>query len=116
MAISVLVLVCAGTGWQWYAPSLGPWLEDTFSLSAAQTGLVFMAFGLAYTLATPVFGLLTDRGLGGLASMAGGSLAVLATFALLGPAPPLASLGTSLPLSVAAVALHGAGTAAVYIG
>ena len=100
----MLVLVCAGTGWQWYAPSLGPWLEDTFGLSAAQTGLVFMAFGLAYTLATPVFGLLTDRGLGGLASMAGGSLAVLV------------SLGTSLPLSVAAVALHGAGTAAVYIG
>ena len=58
-------MVCAGTAWQWYSPSLEPWAQDTFGLTSAQTGLVFMAFGLAYTLATPVFGLLTDRGLGG---------------------------------------------------
>jgi MFS family permease len=32
-----------------------------FDLSSAQTGLVFTAFGTAYTLATPVFGILSDK-------------------------------------------------------
>ena len=32
-----------------------------FDLSSAQTGLVFTAFGTAYTIATPLFGYLSDK-------------------------------------------------------
>ena len=62
-AISVLSMVCAGTAWQWYSPSLDPYMQTTFQLSASQTGLVFMAFGITYTIFTPLFGYLTDKGL-----------------------------------------------------
>ena len=109
-------MVCAGTAWQWYSPSLEPWAQDTFGLTSAQTGLVFMAFGLTYTVFTSLFGLLTDRGLDGLTSMVVGSLCILATFIFLGPVPPLSFLGSNLGLTIAAIALQGVGSAAVYIG
>ena len=109
-------MVCAGTAWQWYSPSLEPWAQDTFGLTSAQTGLVFMAFGMTYTVFTSLFGLLTDRGLDGLTSMVVGSLCILATFIFLGPMPPLSFLGSNLGLTIAAIALQGVGSAAVYIG
>ena len=110
-------MVCAGTGWQWYSPSLDPWLMETFGLTASQTGLVFMAFGLTYTLFTSVFGYLTDRGMGGLVSMLTGNLCILVTFVLLGPMPPLTDLiGNLLPLTVTSLAIQGIGSAATYIG
>ena len=62
VAISVFSMVCAGTAWQWYSPSLDPYMQTTFELSASQTGLVFMAFGITYTIFTPLFGYLTDKG------------------------------------------------------
>ena len=115
--ISIFAMVCAGTGWQWYSPSLDPWLMETFGLTASQTGLVFMAFGMMYTVFTVVFGYLTDRGLGGLVSMLIGNLCILLTFVLLGPMPPLTDLlGNSLPLSVLSLAIQGVGSAATYIG
>ena len=110
-------MVCAGTGWQWYSPSLDPWLMETFGLTASQTGLVFMAFGLTYTLFTSVFGYLTDRGMGGLVSMLTGNLCILVTFVFLGPMPPLTDLiGNLLPLTVTSLAIQGIGSAATYIG
>ena len=90
---------------------------ETFGLTASQTGLVFMAFGMMYTVFTVVFGYLTDRGLGGLVSMLIGNLCILLTFVLLGPMPPLTDLlGNSLPLSVLSLAIQGVGSAATYIG
>ena len=115
--ISIFAMVCAGTGWQWYSPSLDPWLMETFGLTASQTGLVFMAFGLTYTLFTSVFGYLTDRGMGGLVSMLTGNLCILVTFVFLGPMPPLTDLiGNLLPLTVTSLAIQGIGSAATYIG
>ena len=45
-----------------------------------------------------------------------GSLCILATFIFLGPMPPLSFLGSNLGLTIAAIALQGVGSAAVYIG
>ena len=109
-------MICAGTAWQWYAPSLDPWMEKTFELSASQTGLVFTAFGITYTVFTPVFGYLSDRGLDGMSSMIIGNLMIMITFVFLGPIPLLRGLGNNLPMSVASISLQGVGSAATYIG
>ena len=109
-------MICAGTGWQWYSPSLDPWMADTFSLSASQTGLVLLAFGLTYTVFTPIIGYLTDNGLDGLSCMILGNLCIFITFLFLGPIPPLHSLGHHLWLSVLSLGVQGIGSAATYIG
>ena len=56
--ISAFALIFAGTAWSWYSASLEPFLFSTYGLSSAQTGLVFMTFGLVYTIFTPFFGFL----------------------------------------------------------
>ena len=71
--VSLFALSFAGSAWTWYSASLEPALKQQFSVSSSQTGLVFATFGLTYTVATPVFGYWTDRGLGGLTAMLGGS-------------------------------------------
>ena len=115
--VSLVSMVCAGTGWQWYAPSLDPYMEQTFGLSASQTGLVFMSFGITYTVFTPLFGYLTDQGLDGMSSMIIGNSCILITFIFLAPIPPLSPyIGPSLPGSVVSMALQGLGSAATYIG
>ena len=61
LSVSVFSLISASVAWQWYSPSLEPFLLETFSLSASDTGLVFTAFGVTYTVVSPLAGLLTDQ-------------------------------------------------------
>jgi len=115
--ISIVLMVAAGVGWQWYSPSLDPWMESTFGLTASQTGLVFLAFGLAYTIFSFIFGYLTDKGLDGMSIMTIGNLLIMIAFIFLGPVPPLLhALGNNLWLSVFSLTIQGIGSAATYIG
>ena len=117
VGVSVSAMICAGTAWQWYSPSLEPFLVQTYGLSSFQTGLVFMAFGVTYTIFTPIVGYLTDRGLDGMTVIILGNLAILLAFLLLGPVPPVKSLlGGSLGLTVFSVGLQGLGSGATYLG
>ena len=114
--VTCFALALAGTSWSWYQASLQPFLAATYGFSSSTTGLVFMVFGLTYTLATPLFGWLADRGLGGVPSLALGNALIAAGFLLLGPAPPLLPLvGRHAWLTVASVAVQGVGCAATYI-
>ena len=61
LPFSLFSLSCASVAWQWYSPSLEPFLMETFNLSASDTGLVFTAFGVTYTLISPLAGCLTDK-------------------------------------------------------
>ena len=69
-----------------------PFLADTYGFSSSTTGLVFMVFGLTYTIATPLFGWISDRGMASLGLLAGGNAIIALGFLLLGPAPFLQPL------------------------
>ena len=117
VGVSFWAMVCAGTAWQWYSPSLEPFLVQTYGVSSFQTGLVFMAFGVTYTIFTPIVGFLTDRGLDGITVIILGNLCILLAFVLLGPIPPVKSLvGGGLGLTVFSVGLQGLGSGATYLG
>ena len=79
----------AATGWQWYAASLEVHFKETFQFSSTSTGLVLMAFGVSYTIATPLVGFLTDKGLSKYLAMILGNLVITVAFIFLGPSPPL---------------------------
>jgi len=117
VAVSLSALICAGTAWQWYAPSLEPFLVQTYGVSSFQTGLVFMAFGVTYTLSTPIAGFLTDRGVDSVNFVIIGNFLILVAFIFLGPVPVLRSvLGSKLELTVVSVGLQGLGSGATYLG
>lgn len=115
LSISVFSLICASVAWQWYSPSLEPFLLETYNLSASDTGFVFTAFGLTYTLVSPLAGLLTDQvsgrlsllsrpssvqGLDCLVTMITGNILILLAFIFLGPVPAFDFLGSHLSLTV----------------
>ena len=114
--VSSFTLAFSGIAWAWYSASLEPFLYTTYGLSSSQTGLVFMTFGLTYTVFTPFFGFLTDRGLDGLVTMIIGNLLIATGFLFLGPIPPLKCLGSNLWLTVVSIGLQGLGSAATYLG
>ena len=117
VGVSLSAMICAGTAWQWYSPSLEPFLVQSYGITSFQTGLVFMAFGVTYTISTPVVGFLTDRGLDGITTIIIGNLSILVAFILLGPIPVLKAVtGPQLPLTVFSVGLQGLGSGATYLG
>ena len=101
--ISSLAIICAGLAWQWYSPSLEPHLLATFNLAASDTGLVFTAFGITYSIFSPVAGYLTDQGLDGMVTMIVGNLLIMISFIFIGPIPAFTFIGDSLALTVFAV-------------
>ena len=98
--VSTLNIISAGLAWQWYSPSLEPHLLQTYGLSASNTGLVFTAFGVTYSIFSPVAGYLTDKGLDGLVTMMVGNVLIMVSFMFLGPIPAFSIIGESLPLTV----------------
>ena len=64
--ISLFTVLFAGIAWSWYSASLEPFMCKTFSSSPSDVGLAYMTFGVTYTVFTPIFGYLIDRGLDGL--------------------------------------------------
>ena len=115
VGVSVLALMMAGVGWAWYSASLEPFLKHKYNLSASQTGLVFMAFGLSYTVFTPLIGYMTDKGMDGLLAMIIGNFIIFLGFVFLGPAPPLKMIA-SVNITITALGLQGLGSAFTYIG
>ena len=67
-----------------------------YSLSSGQTGLMFMVYGFCYTVFTPLFGFLMDRGLGGLTVLTLGNSLITIGFIFTGPIPQLDFLGSKL--------------------
>ena len=94
-------------GWQWYSASIEVYFEETFDLVSSETGLYLMMFGLTYTIATPIFGYLTDKGLGGLESMIIGNFLISVAFTFLGPISPFERLGDLLCIPVCCFGLQG---------
>ena len=90
----------AATGWQWYAASLEVHFKETFGFSSTSTGLVLMAFGVSYTVATPMIGFLTDRGLSKYLAMILGNLWITLAFIFLGPSPPLNIIGKYISVHI----------------
>ena len=117
VGVSLSAMVCAGTAWQWYSPSLEPFLVQSYGINSFQTGLVFMAFGLTYTIFTPIVGFLTDRGMDGMTTIIIGNLCILLAFIFLGPIPWFKSImGSQLPVTVVSIGLQGLGSGATYLG
>ena len=114
--ISVFALAFSGTALAWYSASLEPFLKEEFGLSSSQSGLVFMTFGLVYTIFTPLVGFLTDKGLDGVVAMLIGNLTIAIGFVFLGPIPPFSAIGGRLWLTVVSLGLQGMGSAATYLG
>ena len=98
--ISSLAIICAGLAWQWYSPSLEPHLLNTYNLAASDTGLVFTAFGITYSIFSPVAGYLADRGLDGMVTMIVGNVIIMISFIFIGPIPAFSFIGDSLALTV----------------
>lgn len=115
--VSCLGLMFAGIAWTWCFASLQPFLAATYQFTPSTTGLVFLAFGAAYTVSTPVLGSLTDGGLSPYTAIVLGNLGIGVALAALAPSPPLRLL---LPLHPAlpplCMALQGVATSATYIG
>ena len=95
-----LNIICAGLAWQWYSPSLEPHLMETFNLAASDTGLVFTAFGITYSIFSPVAGYLADRGLDGMVTMMVGNVLITISFVFIGPIPAFSFIGDNLALTV----------------
>ena len=116
VAITCVALLMAGTSWSWYSASLQPFLEKTYDYTPTTTGLVFMTFGLTYTLFTPVFGWLSDYGLGGIPALIMGNSIMCFGFLFLGPIPLLERwIGSNAWLTITSVAVQGIGCSATYI-
>ena len=103
--VSTLSIIVAGLAWQWYSPSLEPHLLQTYGLSASNTGLVFTAFGITYSIFSPVAGYLTDKGLDGLVTMIFGNVLIMISFMFIGPIPAFSMIGDSLALTVFCVGM-----------
>lgn len=115
--VGIFGLVLGGSARSWYAASLEPFLNQKFGLSSAQCGLVFMAPGLCYTITTPIFGSLIDRGMHSMKIMIFGNLVILIAFTFMGPIPQFKNvLGTNMWMTVASIGIQGVGTAATFLG
>ena len=113
---SLLALTCTSTSWYWYQASLEPFLQDLFGFDEAKTGLVFMAGASSYTIATPVFGVLIDKGWSELSLIILGNIIITVAYIFLGPIPLLSFLGSSYWFTTISIILQGVGTAAAYLG
>ena len=91
-------------------------MSKTFSSSASEVGLVYPTLGLTYTIFTPVFGSLTDRGLDGVLTCILGNATIAAAFLFLSPIPPLSFLGSSNWMMFLSLGVQGVGSAATYMG
>jgi len=116
MMVALFALTFAGSSWSWYSATLEPFLGAEYNLTSSQTGLVFTAFGTAYTVFTPLFGFLSDKGLGGLSAILFGNLMISLGFLFMGPIPPFSALSGNLWLTVVSVSVQGLGSAATYLG
>jgi len=110
--VGAIVLVLTGASTEWYQPSLEPYVRSQFGLTPFQASLFFMVDGGSYALATPVWGLLLDKGLDSRAALILGSGIICLSYLGLGPIPPLTPSITQVCITTA---LHGVGMAANFL-
>ncbi|XP_023343269.1 MFS-type transporter SLC18B1 isoform X2 [Eurytemora carolleeae] len=116
VGVSLFGLAFAGSAWSWYSATLEPFLDSAYGLDPAQTGLVFTAFGATYTLFTPMFGFLADKGMNGISALILGNSIIGVGLLFLGPIPPFFGISGNLWLSVLSIGVQGLGSAATYLG
>jgi len=115
--VGIFSIVLAGIAKRWYSGSLGPFLRDTYNLSSSQIGLVFLSFGLVYSICVPLVGILIHRGVDCLVTILIGNILIAVSFIFIGPIPSLVPLlGQHLGPTVATIGLQGAGSGFAYIG
>jgi len=114
--ISMFSLTFAGTGWSWYSGTLEPFLEIKFNVNSSEIGLIFMTFSVGYTIFTPIFGILMDKGLPGLHTLLLGNLIITLSYLFVGPSPLMSFIGRHLWVTTVANGVNGMGCAATYLG
>lgn len=115
--ISMFSLTFAGTAWSWYSGTLEPFLEQKFHVHSSEVGLIFMTFSVGYTIFTPIFGILMDKGLNGLTTLLIGNTIITISYIFMGPSPLFHFLGRgNLAMTTVANGINGMGCAATYLG
>jgi len=114
--ISCFGLTFAGSSWSWYQATLEPYLKNSYGLTSSQTGLVFTAFGTAYTICNPLLGYISDKGMDGLLMLIVGNSIIATAFFFLGPVPQLSALAGHLWLTVTSITFQGVGSSFSYLG
>ena len=90
----------SGSAWSWYNSSLESFLSDEHQLDSSGTGLLFLIFGISYTIFNPLYGYLMDKmNSNGLSFICFGSLMIAISFVFLGPIPQLDKLEGNLWLT-----------------
>ena len=113
--ISLLGLIVTSSAWDWYQPSLGPFISHKFGLGPTGCGLVLMTVSVSYVISSPGFGFLLDRFDVGIWAQVSGMLLIFLGYLFLGPIPQLKSIA-SVYVSVLGLALQGSGFAFSYLG
>ena len=117
---AILTGIClffASTARWWYAPSLAPFLKSTFHFSASQSGLVILAHGLTYTVATPCVGLLVDLGVSVHFTVLVCNTMVVMAYAMLSFTNEFpCSTNSKSSMLIFAIGLQGVGDAGIFMG
>ena len=115
MLVSMFGLMVTSSGWDWYQSSIATFLEQEYSLSASQIGLVLVSSGLTYIITSPICGYILGRTNVTLWIHIIGLLIIFTGYLLFGPIPQLKHIA-SIPLTAAALSLQGVGFSMSYIG
>ena len=115
LLVSMFGLMVTSSGWDWYQSSISTFLEQEYSLSASQIGLVLVSSGVTYIITSPICGYILGRTYVTLWVHIVGLLVIFTGYVLFGPIPQLKHIA-SVPLTVAALSLQGVGFSMSYIG
>ena len=115
LLVSMFGLMVTSSGWDWYQSSIATFLEQEYSLSASQIGLVLVSSGLTYIITSPICGYILGRINVTLWVHIIGLLIIFTGYILFGPIPQLKQIA-SVPLTVASLSLQGVGFSMSYIG
>ena len=115
LLVSMFGLMVTSSGWDWYQSSISTFLEQEYSLSASQIGLVLVSSGVTYIITSPICGYILGRTNVTLWVHIVGLLVIFTGYVLFGPIPQLKHIA-SVPLTVAALSLQGVGFSMSYIG
>ena len=61
LLVSMFGLMVTSSGWDWYQSSISTFLEQEYSLSASQIGLVLVSSGVTYIITSPICGYILGR-------------------------------------------------------
>ena len=115
VVVSMFGLMVSSSSWDWYQSSLSPFLATSYQVNTDTIGLILLSPGLFYIISSTICGLILDRiNLGLWAQILGTSL-ICVGYVLFGPIPQINQI-KSLLLTLAGLAVQGAGFGFTYIG